>query len=689
MSKPLDVYQEAFCASSAENIRLLAPAGSGKTHSLLWRCLSVYEARGGSARFLVVTFTRAARDELRKRLSAPEFASIKNSVEVATLNSWGWRRVRQNYHSPKLHVSDADRSFCVQNVLQPIWKKHELLKGAIEAQAFSAGKTIMNLIDLFKSLGFEHRASNEQSLAHMAKVEALGLRPIIDAAFKELKGFGTNDLFSDNSLDSFLTFWREACEHLFEQALFTLEDQKYAALLDLQVQREAGRRPVGGTRFTHLLVDEFQDVNPLDLALLQEIAAWHQSSVTIVGDDDQAIFEWRGATFRYIVHPDEHFGCRFETFILQKNYRCPRNLVEASQRLIRLNKNRVPKDVIAVQEKDADIQVVAGPDFSASLDKVTDEVARFAESRLGSSGSRIALVSRKRAQLIPYQILLASRGIPFCAAEDLQVFLSKAFDNLTQVLAIRERCDDRPRGRQIADDLIHMCDLVKRYPIKKAEKQALQRHLMAANPRNYSEGLDRLAAYDGPLKGPNDDSAMSQSFAGAIRSVLAPDTVAGVIDALSDHMTGLEKDYGKSHEDIFYSDPPFFYLAQFARRYGDDFGRFIDDLNEAARQLAQLPADDDAYADIWAAPVHLMTALRAKGKEFHTVIMLDVNDGIWPTVHAETVEQKEQERRLFYVAMTRAKERLILSWSGRIGANVTSISPFVREAKLDELEELA
>lgn len=685
MSRPLDVYQEQFCDSFADNIRLLAPAGSGKTHSLLWRCLSVHAARGGSARFLVVTFTRAARDELRKRLASPEFAPIKNSVEVATLNAWGWRRVRQNYHSPKLHVTEADRSFCVQNALQPIWKKHDLIEGAIEAQAFSAGKTIMNLIDLFKSLGFEHRKSSEEILAHMAHVEALGLRPIIDAAFRELKGFGTNDLFADRSLEAFVAFWREACEHLLNQALFTLEDQKYGALLDLQVQREAGRRPVGGTRYTHLLVDEFQDVNPLDLALIKEIAAWHQSAVTIVGDDDQAIFEWRGATFRYIVHPKEHFDRDFETFILEKNYRCPRNLVEASQRLIKVNKNRVPKNVNAVQDKLAEIQAISSPDFSVSLDHVTEIVAAFAGSAPAQSGSKIALVSRKRAQLIPYQILLASRGIPFCAAEDIQIFLSTAFDNLTKVLAIRERSDQRTRARQIADDLIHMCDLVKRYPIKRAEKQALHRTLMTANPRSYDEGLACIAAYDGPLKGPNENSAMSQAFAAAIRSVLAPDTVAGVIGALGDHLTGLEKDYGKSHEDIFYSDPPFFYLAQFAGRYGSDFGAFIDDLEEASRQLAQLPADEDATSDVWAAPVHLMTALRAKGKEFHTVVMLDVNDGIWPTVHAETEEQNEQERRLFYVAMTRAKERLILSWSGRIGGSIAIRSPFLEEAGLVSL----
>jgi DNA helicase-2/ATP-dependent DNA helicase PcrA len=678
----LDIYQQQFCDSHAENIRLLAPAGSGKTHSLLWRCLSVHRARGGAARFLVLTFTRAARDELRKRLSGPEFNEIRSSVEVSTLNSWGWRRVRQNFHSSKLHTSETDRSFCVQNALQPVWKRHPAIKHAMEAQAFQAGKVVMNLIDLLKSLGFNHTGTAADARKHLREIEALGLRPNIETAFRDLKSLGSSELFFEEAFDTFAAFWLEACQHLFDQALFTLEDQKYAALKDLQSQLAAGKRPVGGSRYTHLLVDEFQDVNPLDLALIREIAGWHQSAITIVGDDDQAIFEWRGATFRYIVSPEDHFERKFETFILEKNYRCPRNIVEHSQRLIRINKRRVPKAVKAVQTTDAVIELLAAKSFSEILDKVIAIVSAFQTQNVSGGGRKIALISRKRAQLIPYQILLASKDIPFCAAEDLQVFLSKAFENLTKVLSICEDARTRPRPRQIVDDVLLMCDLVKRYPLKKAEKQAVQRQISAGAPKSHLEALDLLANYEGPLKGANEGSAMSRSFADSIRRVLLPNTVAEVIDALSAELSGLEKDYGKSHEDIFYSDPPFFYLAQFASRYGDDFGRFIEDLDNAARQLAQLPPEDDDGADVWSAPVHLMTALRAKGKEFDTVVLLDVNDGIWPTVHAETEEQKEQERRLFYVAMTRAKTRLVAAWSSRLGDHSAEQSPFLSEAGL-------
>jgi DNA helicase-2/ATP-dependent DNA helicase PcrA len=328
----LDEFQTAFCDSPAENIRLLAPAGSGKTMSLLWRCLSVYQAKGGSARFLVFTFTRAARDELRKRLASHQFNNIRSAIEIATLNSWGFKRVKQNFHSPRLNTTEAERSFCVQNALQPVWMRHDYVRKAIQAQAFSAGKTIMNLMDLMKSMAFLHRNSEKEIHQHLEALTAIGLRPILEYAFRDLR---TNeDAFAqfDEQFKAFVPFWREACQHLIEQSMFTLEDQKYVALLDLQDQRKAGRRPVGAARITHLLIDEFQDINPLDLALIRELADWHGSALTIVGDDDQCIFEWRGATFRYIVEPKIHLAKDFHTFILEKNYRCPRNIVSHSRR---------------------------------------------------------------------------------------------------------------------------------------------------------------------------------------------------------------------------------------------------------------------------------------------------------------------------------------------------------------------
>ncbi|MCV0394847.1 MAG: ATP-dependent helicase [Rhizobiaceae bacterium] len=681
----LDPFQQRFCQAPAGNLRLLAPAGSGKTQSLLWRCLELYRRADNKGRFLIVTFTRAARDELRARLSSRDFAEVGSAVEVVTLNGWGFKRLRANHHAPRLMTTEFEKSSFVRNTLQPVWKRHEAIRKAMEARQYTVEKILVNLIERLKSLGFDHEATSSGP-AHdqIDFLIELGLLWQIEGMIDQL---AENEILPDRRLETFvdeiLPFWVESCATMISQALFTLEDQKYVAFLDLRRQIAEGRFPTGGSRYSHVLVDEFQDINPLDLNLIRRIVDLNKADLTIVGDDDQAIFEWRGATPHFILNPEKYFQRSFSTHILERNYRCPRNLVTASQKLIINNKRREPKRVEAMQQLDAEVQVISRDKFVESIDDVMAEVREFLAGK--RAGARLAILSRKRAQLIPYQVLMASENLPFCAAEDLQVFMSGAFEKLQRSLQTCAMARAAFRSPSLIDDVMELCNLVKRYPLKKAEREALASHLRASRPRNYDDALDALAAYRGPLKTANEDGSASLSFAAILRSLLSAPTVKDAIDALSAGFAGLDQDYGKSQEDIFYSDPPFLYLAEFAARYEDDFQRFLDDIESARATLVRLPGEEDdsgTAEEIWRRPVHLMTALRAKGREFDTVIILDANDGIWPLRRADTPEKKEGERRLFYVAMTRAKRRLMVTLSGRIGDQPGQPSPYLREAEL-------
>jgi hypothetical protein len=139
----LDVFQRQLCQSFSQNIRLLAPAGSGKTQSLLWRCSEIYRRQDEKARFLVVTFTRAARDELRGRLSGTEFRGVADAIEVATLNAWAYRRIRAHHHSPRLLITERDKNYCAQNALQPVWRAHPRIERAMKAQPYVVGPVLM------------------------------------------------------------------------------------------------------------------------------------------------------------------------------------------------------------------------------------------------------------------------------------------------------------------------------------------------------------------------------------------------------------------------------------------------------------------------------------------------------------------------------------------------------------------
>ena len=210
--------------------------------------------------------------------------------------------------------------------------------------------------------------------------------------------------------DAFYAFWLEATKHLIDSATFTLEDQKYFAFQDERKSIEANRLLSGAASYDHVFVDEFQDINPLDLALVHAIVERNRATLTIAGDDDQAIFEWRGATPEYILEPGKFLEMPFDTYTLGVNYRSPENIVNRSQNLISQNQRRVPKQITAHSKKNAKIEIVDVPDLSASLDYVEKLVASSIAQ--GQDPSRVALISRKEKPDHSLSDILRVKGHP-------------------------------------------------------------------------------------------------------------------------------------------------------------------------------------------------------------------------------------------------------------------------------------
>lgn len=696
ISNALDEFQLPFAQDTKRSLRLLAPAGSGKTHSLLWRCVQQWKsAKKSKPRFLLFTFTKAARDELKYRLrTAPEFNDIQHNAEVSTLNAWGYKRLRSRTHSLRLLTSSKELFWALNNNLQPVWTKHAKLRDLLTqtTSKYRTAKALMATMDGFKSLGFRHdihyTAGTFQQ--HAKFLGNLGLTTYLTGLLQQLADLqiittGTGDIAKEIER-GFLGFWREATTSLREMAMITLEDQKYWAWLDVEEALAEEKFTTGIHRYDHILVDEFQDINCLDLRLLQGVAQLNKSELTLVGDDDQAIYEWRGASPQFILDPDSHVGSGYRTHILSRNYRSPRNIVTHSQKLIKHNKRRVDKEIHAASKIDADLEVLQMPSINDSIDYVVKEAQKMLSD---GSIENVAIIGRKRGQIIPYQIAFAANNMPFYAAEDLQLFLSDAFGDLQDMLGIKARAAVGPiPGIDPVQDAMKLIDKVKRFPVKKSERTNLFKYFQSQRPRTLAACIDALRRYTGPLKGTNDDGARSNSFANAIASLISAESVSGAIQSISENFEGLRKDYGKSLEDIFYADPPFLHLAEFAQRYRDDYQMFYDDLDKAIATLARLPTDEDNdslppnKSPDWKLPLHLMTALRAKGKEFDAVIILDVNQGIWPNKLATTPEQLEQERRVFYVAFTRARKRISLLVSGTLLDQPVLPSPYLSEMGL-------
>ena len=708
MMQELDSSQRKFCeAPSGNNIRLLAPAGCGKTLCLLFRCKHLIEQnRRRRLKFLIVTFTRVARDELRGRINTEsEFESLRGDrVEVMTLNSWGYRRIKgddKNYF-PNLITSQRDYHFTMLNNLQTVWQSHPSIKRAIVKKRNTTLRALMNVMDAFKSLGFDHERHRvfDQFAQHLQLLQGQGLTHKLQQQFEELAKLGVLEtkIVSDGSEvpaseaeevhESFFRFWREATAQLYGSEILTMEDQKYFAYLDERKKVEERNFLSGAACYNHILVDEFQDVNPLDLALVKAIADRNRATITIAGDDDQAIFEWRGATPEYILDPAKYFGSPFDTYILGVNYRSPSNIVEHSQRLIAHNENRIPKQIKAADNKrKAQIEVKR----TRNLDDALEYVHNIFEESVaqGKNPSRMAIIGRKKSQIIPYQVFFASKDIPFCAAEDLQVLLSDTFEQLLELLLIKTNAGRSLSQTQVVSDLLKLCDLTKSFRLSKKDREGLRSHIQQAHPTTLVSGVDALSLYRGALKGSNPDGKVSLSMAAAILSFIDAADVSDTLLALSEEFEGLQRHFGKAQDAIFFVDPPFVQLAEYASSYGDDYSRFVDDIELAKQQLVYIPPFDDddpgsAPAELWKRPMHLMTAQRGKGKEFDTVVLLDVVDGIWPHKNTKKLRDLEAARRVFYVAFTRAKQRVVMLIPSRFGDKETMISPYVQELGLSD-----
>ena len=159
----LNTHQQEFCDMDGGAIRLLAPAGCGKTQSLLWRCLHLLEKNtsGDPLKFLLFTFTKVAKDELMDRVrSTPALNKLAPHIHITTLNSWGFRRLKESRHSLKLIITQAEKSFCINNTLQPVWNRDDQPLKALLTDArrkFRASKTVAEMLDMLKSLRSWHR----------------------------------------------------------------------------------------------------------------------------------------------------------------------------------------------------------------------------------------------------------------------------------------------------------------------------------------------------------------------------------------------------------------------------------------------------------------------------------------------------------------------------------------------------
>jgi DNA helicase II / ATP-dependent DNA helicase PcrA len=334
----LDKYQKKLIESNSKFIRVIAPAGSGKTRTLLAKAVEELKTNR-KAKVLCLTFTNAAVNEFNKQSQILDDYFL-NRLHVSTLNAFGYRLLKDINKNIQIVAPNKSRIGSVYFHIKNLIAKNKHIK-YVNNETYS---TILEFSDFTKGIGFDHETDMDEVVEMYEHVEALGIEPLIS---KRLGEIGLNGNTEDSFLKIWIPFWKELTEQLWESNLITIEDQKYWTM-QLLANNEKLQKILIQQKFTHILIDEFQDINLLDLNLIRAFAILSKASVIIVGDDDQCIYEWRGCTSNIIRKPNLYFksildNSKFEEIELSQNYRCPRNIVFHSSQLIQNNKQRISK----------------------------------------------------------------------------------------------------------------------------------------------------------------------------------------------------------------------------------------------------------------------------------------------------------------------------------------------------------
>ncbi len=431
-------------------------------------------------------------------------------------------------------------------------------------------------------------------------------------------------------------------------------------------------------RFRHVLVDEFQDTNGIQYAWLKEFAGGHDN-LFVVGDDDQSIYGWRGAKVENILRFEtDHPGTRVVR--LEQNYRSTGNILKAANSIIDHNSGRLGKK-LWTSGGDGDLIQL----YTAYNDL---EEARFVIARIqewcqhGGRRSEIAVLYRSNAQSRVFEETLINAAIPYTVYGGLRFFeRAEIKDALAYLRLVASRHDDTSFER-VANVPTRGIGLKTLETLRESAKTANEslweaaQRAVATNALTARAGLALKAFLD--LIDRLAEEAASLTLGEQVEHMLARST-------LLEHYKKEKGERGEARVENLEE------LVTAVRNYVPDE---IDGLDPLASFLAHAALEaGEGEAEAWEDSVQLMSLHAAKGLEFPVVFLTGLEEGLFP--HQRSLEETgrlEEERRLCYVGMTRAKQRLVLTFAEvrRLhgSEHYTSPSRFLGEIDQSLIEEL-
>jgi len=606
MARLFDLNPQQLKAVTTTNgpVLILAGAGTGKTRVITTRISCLLHQGIEPERILAVTFTNKAANEMRERVSSMIERANSRKLTICTFHALCVRILR----------ADIDKlGYTTNFAIYDEADQFDLIRRIISRLAAPQEKLDASLVRNFIS-----KAKNQRRKAAPSE------KDLTAAVFRRYQ----EDLKNYNAVDF---------DDLLVLAVHLLEQ-----FPDIQAKWER--------RFDFVMVDEFQDTNQLQMELLHKLARVHQN-VCVVGDDDQSIYGWRGAEISNILEFEHHFP-KPTIVKLEQNYRSTNAILGAANSIIRRNPRRRPKSLWSENGDGDRIRVVQVPDDEEEANFVTGEIQRLQFSE-GVSWTDIAVIFRMNAQSrlletnlrrlqIPYRIVGSRSFFDRREVKDLLAYLSCITNPQDDISLLRIiNTPARGIGSSTIESALAFSNSEKKSLFQIFRSDSFHAQLTKRSSLCIRQFMDLIDSYETKLGQPL--TKMADVVYELVRDI-------GYVESLrrSAHSPEEAQNREENVREMIRT------LSEYESRGGDGLPGFLAETSlDRDRQEDSEPQKEG---------VTLITFHAAKGLEFPHVFLVGIEESILPHARSKLEGSIDEERRLFYVGITRAMRTLAISY---------------------------
>jgi len=628
----LNEQQQVAVSQTEGPVMVLAGAGSGKTRVLTYRIAYMLAVNNISPyRILALTFTNKAAAEMRDRIIQLVGGELAKSVTMGTFHSVFYRILRVEAekigYSTNITIYDTDDS---KSLIKSIIKEMGL-----DPKQYTPG-FVLNRISMAKAslLSAQEYANNPDVQA----ADRMSNKPMISQIFAKY-----NDrLHKANAMDfDDLLYYMNVLLRDSPEALFKYQN-----------------------RFNYILIDEYQDTNYAQYLIIKRLAALNQN-ICVVGDDAQSIYGFRGADIQNILNFKRDYPAT-RIFKLEQNYRSTQNIVNAANAVIKHNKDRMPKEVWTENVEGPKIEVIRATSDLEEAQEIANKIFEL-QMRDHVENRQFALLYRTNTQSRALEEAMVKRHIPY------KIFGSISFYNRKEIKTVLayfrlviNHYDEESLRRVINFPMRGIGDTTVARVAAAAQEARVAMWDIVEHPESYNTGLNgptmaRMHDFADLIKGFSAQLTKMDAF--ELGSMIV--SKSGMAQALNENVEEKER---VEHVNELLNAMKSFTEREPENILNEETGEMLETYFPSLDQYMQsvsLLDDKDLNSKENQTDdnvVRLMTIHSAKGLEFDYVFVTGMEENLFPSsLSLDSRQEMEEERRLFYVALTRARKQVFLT----------------------------